>query len=473
MKTKAIKFLAIILTISISLQIGCIYSVMAEGIPGTSSLGAISIDSNNLYEDMPSTYARGYIPTIKNNVATIILPLRCDVALANNVITAGLQLGDASASPFVYKNYEKQFVLGKYQVNGGKKTVSAYYVKFDLPLSSSRQNGNYPVVISTRGKDAKGNDVMKDFTVYVEIKDAKITEVPSGGDAPAAETKPTSAPLLIVADSYTEPTTVSAGEEFVFNVTFRNTSASKHMQNILIKINCEEQNIQLMEKTNSLYYKNLAAGGSLSVKLKFKAGMAIEEGRYPVVFAVSYDDPQAQTITAECSATIEVSHAVKVELLMPIVPAQSNAGDSLPLSFQLTNLSRGSIYNARVELEVPGLIPASNAFFGSVEGGMDAVTEMNVFVGSKDMNTPNFSGGDKYGMTTGKAIFKYEDSSGQEYREEHDISIEIKAQVISSDAQSSKGKENSSAQFWIWTFVVLALIAGTCTFMYLRQKRAK
>lgn len=76
----------------------------------------------------------------RDGVATIILPVICDENLKGNTVTAALDLGDTSTSPFAYQNYQKDIVLLQNAVNNGTGSIASYYIRFDLALIDKRYN---------------------------------------------------------------------------------------------------------------------------------------------------------------------------------------------------------------------------------------------------------------------------------------------------------------------------------------------
>ncbi|MGN1184290.1 MAG: hypothetical protein ACI4R7_03575, partial [Oliverpabstia sp.] len=76
-----------------------------------SSETLLHIDNQNLYEGMTNAYKNGYQPVCVNGEVTIVLPLVCDGRVKQNMLTASVDLGSTENSPFVYRNYEKNFEL--------------------------------------------------------------------------------------------------------------------------------------------------------------------------------------------------------------------------------------------------------------------------------------------------------------------------------------------------------------------------
>jgi hypothetical protein len=167
---------------------------------------------------------------------------------------------------------------------------------------------------------------------------------------------------------------------------------------------------------------------------------------------------------------VEVVQPLRVEMEVPQVEEQVNAGDTMPLTFQVMNFSRGAIYNVRVELSAPGLIPTGTAFVGNMEAGTSATADMDVFVGTKNMSE-GYEGDDKYGYTSGTFKLIYEDGKGQEYTEEADFGTTISEPVIAASNPEEEEKPETAGQWWISIVIGGAFVAALAIFLALRAKR--
>jgi hypothetical protein len=157
-----------------------------------------------------------------------------------------------------------------------------------------------------------------------------------------------------------------------------------------------------------------------------------------------------------------------VELAPFNLEPELNAGETIQLSFQVMNLGRSSIYNARVELSAPGLYPVGTGFIGNMEPGTAATTKLDVFVGMKEESE------ERYGATSGTVTLIYEDASGQEFVQEVEIDTDIKALVISASATDEEEKAETAAasQWWISVAIGAAVIA-VLGFVFRKQRKQK
>lgn len=444
------------------------YVTITDGIdpnatPVTQSV-QLSIDNRNVYEDMDKSYSQGYSPVVKNGVTTVILPVLCDGALKGNTLTATPNLGDTSASPFLYRNYQKDITLSNHAVSNSSNKIASYYIRFDFVLSSGRYNGVYPVAITIQGKTDKGDAVTETFTAYVTITDGKD---PDAG--PEVE-KPTSHPIIIVAKYQISPLPVQAGEEFTATITLKNTSETKFVQNMTITAGCDSTNWTLLNKTNVFYIKQLGKGETLDIEVKYRTDMETPAGNYNINLAIAYDNSEVQTLSSSGIVPVEIRQQIRVELETPAIPKEVNAGDTIALSFSVLNLSRDKIFNARCVLEAPGFISSGTAFIGNMEAGASASSDIDVFIGTRNM-TKGYEGTEKYGLTSGKVMLIYEDGNGQEFTKEVEFASNINAPVSNTSATAEEKDPEKSGQWWISILIGAIVAAGLAAFLIMRGKR--
>ena len=144
------------------------------------------------YDIEGQTYGNGYVPTVSNNTAHIVLPLTTGQAgLSPLRVTPVFDAG--ADSPFAYGNYE--FNVSWVPDKGVFPGV--FPVTLDLPLKADRKNGVYPVEFRCAYTDAGGAAYTQSFTVQVTISD--------GQDPNWAAPTPTPPPVAgqLTVDSHT------------------------------------------------------------------------------------------------------------------------------------------------------------------------------------------------------------------------------------------------------------------------------
>jgi hypothetical protein len=412
---------------------------------------------------MDQSYSRGYSPVIKDGVATVLFPVLCDGTLKENTVTAALNLGDPSASPFIYRNYQKDITLSNHVVNNGSDRIASYYIRFDLALAAERYNGVYPVTVTVQGKTGEGGAVTESFTAYVAITDGKDPDAGPQTEPPASQ------PIVIVEKYHISPLPVQAGNEFTATITLKNTSETRSVQNMAVTAGCDGTDWTLLNETNVFYIKRLDRGAALDIEVKYRTDLETPAGNYNINLAIAYDNSDAQTLSSSGIVPVEIRRQIQVELETPAIPKEVNAGDTIPLSLSVLNLSRGKVFNVRCELDAPGFIPSGTAFIGNMEAGTSALGDMDVFIGSKDM-TEGYGENDPYGLTGGKVTLLYEDEDGQQYSQEFKFTSSISAPVIHT-SNVPEEQPGRAGQWWISVTVGGIAAAGITAYLILHNKR--
>lgn len=485
---------------------------------------ALCIDNQNVYEGMDSAYNKGYQPVCENGKVTLVLPLMCSGKMKQDKITASVDLGDTKDSPFVFRNYEKDFLCKPEYINGTEETKGIYLVSFTFDLSGSRINGIYPVIINASGEDENGNKIQKAFKNYVTITDgidkkekshnddktvegsqetatevnsndkdveivngddgtaendainsentendeagiagipddvseaaepadaAGLSEPAAGGEDASSEETPESAPVILVEKSVVSTGTAKAGEDFDVTVTLKNTSKTKSVQNMVASITVPSADFELKNNSNTIFIDKLDAEKTTDLSLTFRVGKSTADGNYPIEVALSYDDSKANTLSSAGTFVVTVEQPLNVKLTMPAIAADLTAGDTVPLSFQVMNLGRSTVYNVRCDVTGDGLVQTKTAFVGNMESGSDGEGDSNIFISPME-------GENQYGKTTGTVTLTYEDAFGNEHSQEFTFDTSISKKQ--DDSSKDGGTEKRAMQWWVSIAVISAII---------------
>lgn len=434
----------------------------AESAPPQAEGASLAIDDANVYEGMAKSYGEGYVPGVKKGVATVVLPLVARGEIRGNAVAATPSLGDPSASPFVIKNYRKTVRLAENAVNGGAGAVPSYLVRFDLPLKSGRFNGAYPVTVDIEAEAADGTPVRQSFTCYVTVTDGRDPNATPKPEEPAPQ------PRVIVRYSGTEPAPVTAGQAFTAKVTLENVGGAP-ARNLTVTASTDSPALTLGEDSPTLFVGAIDGGEARDVEILYTALLDAVPQRHTISLALEYEGTAGAAYTASGSVAAQVTQSMRLQLDAPKINAQVNAGDTLPLAFQVMNLGRGKAYNVRCELAAPGLIPLGTAFIGNLEGGTAGTAEMDVFVGTKDM-TEGYEGEEPYGFTSGTIRLLYEDETGKEYAEETEINTTILEPAVAPVAAEEEETPKGAGQWWIAVLCCAALTAALAAALAVRRR---
>ena len=419
------------------------------------------IDNAHTYQGMDKAYKDGYIPSVHDGVATVIMPLIASGDVTGDSITVTPDLGSTAGSPFVYRNYQKT-VKRAYNAIDGSRTKASYLIRLDLDLSPDRINGVYPVAVTIRAA-GDGGAIEQSFTSYVTISDGKDPNEP-----PPTQDPPSSQPKVIVSDYGSSP--VTAGDSCTVTITLKNTSDTQSIQNMTVTASCDSPNFALQNKSDTIFIGTLAKGRTTEVELTYKTDLQTPGERYRISLNMAYEDADARAFSSAGTATVQVIQPLHVELQPPQTPSEVYAGDTFPLSLQVLNMGRGTVYNVRAELDAPGLIPTGVAFMGNMETGTGMTGDMEVFVGTKDMSEGHETEA-KYGMTNGIITLTYEDADGQEYTQATDISTTIKEPVMAQTDPVPEKEPAKAGQWWVSVLIGGIIIAGLAAVLIARKKR--
>ena len=493
----------------------------------------LRLDDQNVYPGMEKAYQDGYVPAVEENTAAVILPLVAREGSTIQSVTAVPDLGDGSQSPFVFRNYQKTFGKTVEQINGTEQQKEVFLIRFDLELVEERKNGAYPVNIKISYDTDAETEMQQDFTVYVQITDEKVTPsptatpkpTPTAGPEPSAspeptpeetpvpsaetpeteqpdmqgteevitdgaalslggadgggavsvagtgEEKPSPEPKVIIMKCTGVPEHIYAGETVEFTAVLKNTNKKKPVQNMTVAITCEAEGIRLKSDSNTFYFDYLGTEKTLEVPLKFQIDEKTAAGKYTVLFALSYDNPDAEPLTSSGQIDLKVEQKNEVEMEVGEIAEEVNAGDSMQIPIQVMNLGRGMVYNVRCSVEVPGLRADKSLFLGNIDGGTAASGEFGVFAGI--VNEDAEEADQRYGRTSGRIVLTYEDEDGEETQEFQDMAItiqplEIRQEETAPEEESGIGKQLAAG------IGILILLGGTgCGISVWRRRKVR
>lgn len=415
----------------------------------------LNLDNQNIYEGMASAYKDGYQPIVQDSKAIIVVPLLCDGEIEQNTLTASVELGNIENSPFVYRNYEKDFERTVAFVNGTEETKEVFLISFSIDLIKNRYNGIYPITIQVRGTDENGGEIQLSYTSYVVITDGidpnQVNSDTKDSLDINVEEKPTSAPIVLISKTVINPESVKAGEDFEAILTLKNTSTTKSIQNMVITVGVPSSDFELKNESNTIFVEKLGCEKTKDISLKYHVNKSVVDGNYSFEISMSYDDSKANTLSSSGMFQVTIEQPLTVELTMPFVQKEMTVGDTIPMTFQVMNLGRSTIYNVRCDITCNGLSQTKTAFIGNMESGTSGEGTLNLFVSQMEGKTA-------YGKTSGIVTLIYEDGFGNEQTQEYPFETTIiEKPEINLDEQMQKQEERAS-QWWFSIFLIVSII---------------
>lgn len=249
--------------------------------------------------------------------------------------------------------------------------------------------------------------------------------------------------------------------------------------NIKLTYRGEAEDILPASKTNTLFIDKIPKESTHELTLHMKARIEAEAKPQKILLTMEYEDSAGTPYTVNEEILVEFKQPIRLEMDEVTIPSTVNAGDSLPITTNIFNMGRSTLYNVRCSLEIPGVIPDGSAYLGNMEPGTTENVEIYVFFGTLDMggkvhsdseeetkdneksdeDIPKNEDTGKYGRTEGIMTITYEDEYGEVYTETLDISTTIEKPVFSNDnniGQEPEEKPDRASQWW----VSIALGAG-------------
>lgn len=241
----------------------------------------ISIVNDVIYEGMNNSYQDGYIPTIENDTATIILPL---LVSGDYDGTLSVTTRTTDSTVFGGVNYNKMFK---------KHSDGNYLITFDLPLKVSRKNGSYAVEFTV-----VANSSTYSFTVYVVVND----EVANGF---YIDNQNVYANMdLSYANGY-KPTVTSDKATVILPIK----TESKMQGDIKVKADITDNTNETFEMRNYEKTVSLGTNGVYLAKFDFNLLSTSKNGVYTVKFSVSGKTATGETLEETFTIYVTVSNA--------------------------------------------------------------------------------------------------------------------------------------------------------------------
>ncbi len=330
------------------------------------------------------------------------------------------------------------------------------YVRADAPVSLY----DIPVVVSYEGTGAAGTKSGTQTLNY-----SLSVGPPSGGAAVSGDTH---IPKVIISGFSTNPGEVVAGEDFVLNVTFKNTSGSASVTNFKAALTSEVFNP--VSGSSTLFIDSLAPGATRAVSIKLHAKADASPGSYSASFALNYDvDVQTKDnapVTDTEVISIPVKQVPKIQVsTMQVVPTDATVGSDVNLMTSVNNTGKSTLYNVNVKItDAGGLFSPAEQYLGNLQSGASGAVDLYV--------TPMTAG-----STTLQLNVSYEDENGNIYNATQ--TAEIMVTERSEDyfdpgmwEEPAMPEESGGTGWWVW--VVIALVAaGITAIVLIRRRKAK
>lgn len=243
---------------------------------------------------------------------------------------------------------------------------------------------------------------------------------------------------------------------------------------MLVTVDTGNVLIDLEEDSNIFPVEKIERGGEVELTLHFSTEPAIPSGKYPISFSFKYDSSKALNLSSNGSTVVEIQQPANMELVMPRFADSVSVGETVPVSFQVMNMGRSSMYNVRCIVSGFGLVPSNTGYIGTMEAGSSKTTKVELYIIALNASSGN-ENGQQYGGTTGTVTLIYEDETGQEYSQEATFETTVTRPVVQLPQNNTEEKAEQRVSSW-WVSVSIlggAILAAIGTILFIRSKKRR
>lgn len=482
--------------------------------------GGLEIDTAHVYENMKTSYAQGYIPVVENDTVHLVVPFLAQEELRGDRLTAGISMPENA--PFVYANFQKEvkkevclfeesvevylfqcdIILekarknGKYpvivQASGYTETGASVQGAYRLYITIADGTGGDPPEPDTPGNEPGHDEPVTEpqpnepvTPVTPEEPDTEEpqtepdTEDPSalpadggytggggysggsysGGDyGGAAETeKIYHQPKLLLKSNSLSGQRIQAGLEKEFVTVFANTSQSDSIYNLKVTLKPADNSLSLT--TTSFYFSRVYPQETITLTTGAAAAVGAESGQQAVTFSFEYENEKGTVYNASEDVFLEIYQPAQAVLEDFALPSKVYSQETVETAVRIRNTGKTAIYQARIELNAPGLFATEAVTAGNVEAGAVFDGSMRIYVGNKNMESISQYDAEAeesaYGQTAGTLTLTYEDADGEVYTQTQEFTTVIeKPQIVELTVE----KETVQTNEWYGAVLVLLVL---------------
>lgn len=219
-------------------------------------------------------------------------------------------------------------------------------------------------------------------------------------------------PRVIIEKYNIDTDGVTAGREFGFNFTLKNTSKDKAVKNMKVTVSSTDGIFNAVEGSNTFFIENIGAQKTKSVVMPLIAKNDAETKSYPLTVAIEYEDSENKQYTSTENINLRVLQPQILELNNTNIPTTGDTMSGLNISFTYINKGKTPLLNLNVILEGEFMTDTKENFLGNIPAGNMANFEATLL--------PN-----QPGPLEGNIIISYEDAVGVVSKQEIPIKAEI------------------------------------------------
>lgn len=305
---------------------------------------------------------------------------------------------------------------------------------------------------------------------YTYYKDEVLTRGSASHTVPlqataskASDAATASVPNVIVSGYDYGADKIFAGSTFDLGLTFRNTSTSQTVENMVMTIDPGTA-LAITSSSNSVHFPSLAPGAEQTYSLNLQAlpDAPSAPAAIQVLFRYEYFDGSArQSATAEQTVSLPIYQADRFEITQNSTYVESWQYQESFLTLSYINKGKGTVYNvsATVSDEIPAVERVQHV--GNVQPGEDGTIDFII--------TPETAGDASCTVTV-----TYEDSSMAVYTKEFTFDLTVNEMFIPEPMPEEMPMEEAPEGGSLWyVWVIAAAVLAGVTLLIVRRKKQK
>ena len=358
---------------------------------------AVEIDPHTQMDGMSKTWYQGYVPTIKNHIMTICLPLQADDC--EGTVKVSITLDDPNV--FLLTGQSRDVTVSK--KNG------VYPVKLTLALERYRRNGDYPATITI--KDETGTVATMPY--IIRIRDGYNSHE-------------TMEPVIsdVTGD-------LNVGSEGSLSLTITNPTTTQAIMDGEITVTDASGEL-LMSGSNRVQVDEILPGKTKTVTIPMTVKGSASISQHTLEVKLTYKVLGKDAEWKECF-TVPVTQAIRLEQGGVQLPA-AIAGELSNMTLPLMNMGKGDLQNVLVKLEMDSVLDAQSVLVGTMASGETKQAKLTF--------TPRL---DSEGTHSGIVTITCEDAYGNSFSQTLDVSLTVDEPLPEADPQLEEEDEKMGA----------------------------
>lgn len=376
------------------------------------------------------------------------LPLRDIKVSLNGLKEDGFTLYGGSSSQ--YLNY----------LNKGETSD----LVFNLAVSKKMTKGNYALSVKLEYKDSAGKDGSDEQQFFIPVQ---------GDDSQGTKT----VPKIILEQYSSSPSIVRAGQNFLLNMSFLNTSEAKLVKNIKIYLTVNETSTEganiftPVNSSNTFFIDSIAPKGKVSKSLTMYTIPDAKQKTYTISANFEYEDGEGNEYKATELIGVPVTQQTNIDTSEIAFPTEVYPGQPVPVSFDFYNTGKTLLRNFMIKLEGDFQSQNGSYFVGNFDVGSSDHYEASIIPSAP-------------GQIAGAIVISFEDPTGQKSEIKKDFTMNVMEMPVEENPGMGPGTEPEAPKqggikailknkfLWIGLgVIVISIVAGVIIRKRIIKKR--